>query len=479
MATDEIEYNAYYHTLQNKFRRKYEQALSRCWMICVPCSRALRGLNITEEFVELHILRPSPSFSSHYASTDEGSSHIFELNGDSLILHKAPVQIAEKYAVKILSVESGYNKEYQQYKILITDKPLSPKYQSQPVEDDGIQLRKINSLADAVGFLTHFPVHIEVLIKLGPELQQLCSSLLSDSLQVVREKVHDTMSCYWMTLLKTHPLDRQRDAHFQNLLSISLENFIMSRLHDLVFQMVCNKHNEDDAQILGLVKELASAGVTADQLGAPEDFAIPLPAAVVELASLDSLNCPVDKLSCLRTTLDLILAELKGAIVDAHSVLSKDSQMPTLMTDDLIPLLVTVIIQAKPLHMASNLYYMENFQWTLSPSDATSFSLVTFKAAIQELLTLKPKELRPRSEKVRRELRLEDLMKVTVEVGQRFERSGERREEIPISPLDRQMERITAMIEASTQDLNDETLHLTEDVDQNKHVTGSLHPFVL
>ncbi|PNF18909.1 hypothetical protein B7P43_G01383 [Cryptotermes secundus] len=280
------------------------------------------------------------------------------------------------------------------------------------------------------------------------------------------------MSCYWMTLLKTHPLDRQRDAHFQNLLSISLENFIMSRLHDLVFQMVCNKHNEDDAQILGLVKELASAGVTADQLGAPEDFAIPLPAAVVELASLDSLNCPVDKLSCLRTTLDLILAELKGAIVDAHSVLSKDSQMPTLMTDDLIPLLVTVIIQAKPLHMASNLYYMENFQWTLSPSDATSFSLVTFKAAIQELLTLKPKELRPRSEKVRRELRLEDLMKVTVEVGQRFERSGERREEIPISPLDRQMERITAMIEASTQDLNDETLHLTEDVDQNKHVTG-------
>jgi hypothetical protein len=50
--------------------------------------------------------------------------------------------------------------------------------------------------------------------------------------------------------------------------------------------------------------------------------------------------------------------------------LAVDSQLPALMTDDLIPLLVTVIIQAKPLHMASNLYYMENFQWTLSPSDA-------------------------------------------------------------------------------------------------------------
>lgn len=54
----------------------------------------------------------------------------------------------------------------------------------------------------------------------------------------------------------------------------------MSHLHDSVFQMACSKHHEDDAQILELVKELASVGVTADQLGAPEDFAIPLPAAV-------------------------------------------------------------------------------------------------------------------------------------------------------------------------------------------------------
>ncbi|GFG37242.1 hypothetical protein Cfor_10937 [Coptotermes formosanus] len=361
--------------------------------------------------------------------------------------------------------------EYQQYKILITDKPLSPKYQPQPVEDD-FQLSKIHSLTEAVGFLTQFPSHMEILGKLGPELQELCSALQSNSLPAVRERVHDTMSCYWMALLKTHPLDRQRDARFQSLLSISLENYIMSHLHDLVFHMVCTKHCDDDTQILGLVKELASVGVTADQLGAPEDFAVPLPAAVVELASLDSLNCPVDKLYCIRTTLDLILAELKGAIVDAHSVLSKESQLPTLTTDDLIPLLVTVIIQAKPLHMASNLYYMENFQWTLSPNDAISFSLVTFKAAIQELLTLKPQELRPRSEKVHRELCLEDLMKVTVEVGQRFQRSGERREEIPVSPLDRQMERITAMIAACTQESNDVTLNTTGNTDQNKHVIG-------
>jgi hypothetical protein len=75
----------------------------------------------------------------------------------------------------------------------------------------------------AVGFLTQVPAHVEILNKLGPELQQLHSALLSSSLPAVRERLHDAMNYYWMALLKAHPLDRQRDARFQNLLSISLE----------------------------------------------------------------------------------------------------------------------------------------------------------------------------------------------------------------------------------------------------------------
>jgi hypothetical protein len=78
----------------------------------------------------------------------------------------------------------------------------------------------------AVGFLTQFASHVEILVKLGPELQQLCSALQSSSLPAMRERVHDTMSCYWMALLKTHPLDRQRDARFQSLLSIALEKWV-------------------------------------------------------------------------------------------------------------------------------------------------------------------------------------------------------------------------------------------------------------
>jgi hypothetical protein len=75
----------------------------------------------------------------------------------------------------------------------------------------------------AIEFLTQFPSHAEMLVKLGQDLQELCSSLRSNSLPAVKERVHDTMSCYWMALLKKHSLDRQRDARFQSFLSISLE----------------------------------------------------------------------------------------------------------------------------------------------------------------------------------------------------------------------------------------------------------------
>jgi hypothetical protein len=49
-------------------------------------------------------------FFSYFITTDEDSSHCFKLDGSSLTLHKSPVDVSETYVVKILSVETGYNK---------------------------------------------------------------------------------------------------------------------------------------------------------------------------------------------------------------------------------------------------------------------------------------------------------------------------------------------------------------------------------
>lgn len=47
---------------------------------------------------------------------------------------------------------------------------------------------------------------------------------------------------------------------------------------------------------------------------------MPTPAAVVELATLDTLSSPLEKLGCIRACLELIRAEIKGAICEAKTL---------------------------------------------------------------------------------------------------------------------------------------------------------------
>jgi hypothetical protein len=51
-------------------------------------------------------------FFSYFISTDEDSSHCFKLDDSSLTLQKSPLDVSETYVVKILSVETGYNKVF-------------------------------------------------------------------------------------------------------------------------------------------------------------------------------------------------------------------------------------------------------------------------------------------------------------------------------------------------------------------------------
>nr|CAD7426435.1 unnamed protein product [Timema monikensis] len=326
----------------------------------------------------------------------------------------------------------------------LTHNPLLIHYKSCPTSDvsahQGVR---------AVQFLGQFPGHCKVMARLNSELHNVCATLKGESPLLAREKMYELIKAQWGAFLGTHPVDRQRSGHFQNQLTIALENWVVNCLHEVLFPLVCAHYQLEDEHILTRAIDLASAGVTADQLGAPQHFAVPLPAAVVELASLDTLTCPVDKLTCLHTVVDLIFAQIKAAIGDAHctddTFITEENHFPTMTTDDLIPLLITVIIQAKPIHAASNLFYVENFQWTLSPNDAVS--LVTFKAALQELLQLNPDHLRPRNEKVLHELGIDDLIEVSSKVCERLSLYGSTQ---AWSPLDKHLQRTIAMIEAST-----------------------------
>lgn len=74
-----------------------------------------------------HILRPLPGSNAQFLSTDEKESHLYQIRNNLLKLISDD-QSSDNYDVEIMSIEKGYNKEFQSYNIIIVDKPIHRKY---------------------------------------------------------------------------------------------------------------------------------------------------------------------------------------------------------------------------------------------------------------------------------------------------------------------------------------------------------------
>lgn len=65
----------------------------------------------------------------------------------------------------------------------------------------------------------------------------------------------------------------------------------------------------------------------------------------------------------------------------------RKGKLQYLTTDNLIPILVKVLVEAMPVNLECDLYYIENFQWNVSNKDRLGYCLVTFQAAVQFVKT--------------------------------------------------------------------------------------------
>lgn len=101
-----------------------------------------------------------------------------------------------------------------------------------------------------------------------------------ESLEDVENEINNIIEQQFNNFLICQPIEKQKNKEFHKLLYTSLENIIFAYLHEHIFRLVCVKFKKDDEDIYKKCLELSALKVTADQLGAIEDYAIPLPAAV-------------------------------------------------------------------------------------------------------------------------------------------------------------------------------------------------------
>jgi hypothetical protein len=87
-----------------------------------------------------------------------------------------------------------------------------------------------------------------------------------------------------------------------------------------------------------------------------EEFQCKLDSSIVLLEHLSVCTTPLEKLQCIQEVVNSI-----SKAVELASKARSSAEPPTITTDDLLPLIVEVIIRARPQFIHSDLYYMENF----------------------------------------------------------------------------------------------------------------------
>lgn len=464
-ANDDLESNPFFNELQTKYAAKYKEAQKHLWLICVPVLRSLKGVIITKEFVDFHVLRPSPFFKSHYVTTDENNSVCIEMEDSTL---KTPSNV-----IRILMEETAYNEHYKPYKVLIIEKPLSCSSKNNDEADTDEKSRKgyILSLKECTIFLESLPGCSRRLELLDKKLHAFNSSymVLPHYLQDAVIKLQNIR--HWAVEEIQQAVSYSSPHRFTKAeLSIALENYIMCNVHDKLFPVIKKHCLEEDKKLTKKLLSLYEASITPDQLGVGETFCCQTPSAVVELASLNSRCSPAEKLHCLMTTLELLNQDVEKYLSETCFVVSSNKDLPHLTSDDLIPLLVNVIIQARPQYFVSNLYYIQNFCWEMSSVDKFSFGLVTFQAAKEFVMSNEFNFPEPSTRKVKKELSLEELMEATVEIHNNAKFSSENKPTSNQTPIDHQLENVTKMIEASTRDLQDKT-HFKDTLNsRDKHI---------
>lgn len=118
---------------------------------------------------------------------------------------------------------------------------------------------------------------------------KLLSDLLTDlqglpctwkSLDDAKNSIHSIIHQTYNNFLICQSIDNQKNGEFKSFMFKSLENIITASLHDQIYQLILTQFQNEDDMLYKKCHELAAQKVTADQLGAIEDYAIPLPSAV-------------------------------------------------------------------------------------------------------------------------------------------------------------------------------------------------------
>ena len=285
----------------------------------------------------------------------------------------------------------------------------------------------------------HFLTHLRRLV--GPVLMKLNTLEQSKTNNISREDllllvpevgkvIHDSLISF--------PKSRcgGRSPRHQEMLSLSVENVALQCVHQELWLVVQTVLRAEDRRSHAHLATCWRRGLSVEHMGLdPDTWAVPFSPALVELAALDMRSTPLDKLTTIQDCLDQLRTQA-GEI----SLVLEDLERDTHKEKD-VAILASLLVQARPLHIYSTIFYIEHFVFSKHP-DLMS-SLECLKSSLSLIEKIDGRKLGRPISKMKREYNHEDLIELTEEIEMRYDRHGVSRElGVKLSSVDMFRERL-------------------------------------
>ncbi|GAA5806238.1 hypothetical protein HPULCUR_011769 [Helicostylum pulchrum] len=345
-------------------------------IVCIPHSRSIEGLVLTKDIIETHCFQMSPYFCGQYRATKQ-KQKIIELDDPIISTIEG---FKEVRTVHIMDEEVSY-KRNNKIRILLIDRLLEgepPKYH---YHKHAITIPPVRNSRTDLEFLNMFPENLEALYELQTAVQEFTDSYTYRTILQRNKLLQD--SC------------RTPSEHDQFLELV--ENVVMSFLHKKIWIQSLQSLLSSQDNYLDTVCYTYST-VTLSQ------YSIRYPISEMNLSCFrDAINnfkrldsdiidtttkhsplafTPLEKLTVLKTTLDLISLAVSDYVKDFGNGTCDTS----VTADELIPLLAFVIVQSNVPRLASLIYYMQYYRLArMVEGSVYSFVVTTMKTACEFL----------------------------------------------------------------------------------------------
>ncbi|KAI9256285.1 hypothetical protein EDC94DRAFT_565250 [Helicostylum pulchrum] len=326
LQAEELDENFFYKHVMTHFHSLFCESA----IVCIPHSRSIEGLVLTKDIIETHCFQMSPYFCGQYRATKQ-KQKIIELDDPIISTIEG---FKEVRTVHIMDEEVSY-KRNNKIRILLIDRLLEgepPKYH---YHKHAITIPPVRNSRTDLEFLNMFPENLEALYELQTAVQEFTDSYvyIKGYNKCTVERIQHMYMKTYRTILQRNKLlqDSCRTPSEHDQFLELVENVVMSFLHKKIWIQSLQSLLSSQDNYLDTVCYTYST-VTLSQ------YSIRYPISEMNLSCFrDAINnfkrldsdiidtttkhsplafTPLEKLTVLKTTLDLISLAVSDYVKD-------------------------------------------------------------------------------------------------------------------------------------------------------------------